>query len=65
MYNLIVQPNLHFEFELEDEMVRIYIKLPMHIYQNCYIFERIKTHYIWIIGAGKEREYKLCFLFSC
>lgn len=65
MYNLTVQPNLYFEFELKDEMVRLYIKLPRYIYQNCYVFERIKTHYIQILGAGKEREYKLCFLFSC
>lgn len=64
MCNLTVLPNLHFEFELEDEMVRLYIKLPMHIFQKSRILERIKRDYIWITGAGKETEGKLCFLFS-
>lgn len=52
MYNEIVQPKLHFEFELEDEMVRLPRKLPMHIFQNSHNWERIKTDYIWLIGAS-------------
>ena len=64
MYNLTVLPKLHFSFELEDKIVRLHIKLTMHIFQNSCILERIKTDYIRIIGAGKERKDKLCSLFS-
>lgn len=61
MCNLTVQPELHGEFELEDEVVGFYInKLSMHTFQNSGILERIKTGYIWLIGAGEEREDKPC-----
>lgn len=61
MCNLTVQPEIHCESELEDEMVRFYInKLSMHTFQNSGILERLKTNYSWLIGAGEEREDKLC-----
>lgn len=36
----------------------------MHIFQKSRILKRIKRDYIWITGAGKETENKLCCLFS-
>lgn len=60
MCNLTVQPELHGEFELEDEVVRFYInKLSMHTFQNSGILERIKTGYVWLIEAGEERKINL------
>lgn len=54
--NVTIQPKLHFEFELENEIAGLYIKLPMHIFQSSHILGKIKIDYIWIIGAGKERR---------
>lgn len=52
MSTLTVQPDLYFEFELQDETVRLCIKLPMHICENPHILGRSKRDYIWIIGAA-------------
>lgn len=54
--NMTIQPKLHFEFELENEIAGLYIKLPMHIFQSSHILGKIKIDYIWIIGSGKERR---------